>query len=143
LEDLLQEVFLVAHRKGGFEPGPAKATTWLSGIAVRVWSNAARTRRRRPSTPMGDDVSQVSAQAVDPERETASRRSLARVQRCLEQLDPDHRAVFVLFELEGVSCSQIAESLGVPVGTIYRRLHTARARVRAYYTEMTGDADVR
>ena len=113
MQDLTQEVFLVAHRRGGFTPGAAKATTWLGEIAVRVWSNRKRTARRRPAQPAGDLAQEVAGHFLDPEASASERESLARVQRCLETLDLDHRAVFVLYELEGAKCADIAAALEV------------------------------
>lgn len=136
VEDLVQEVFLVAHRRGGFTAGGAKPTTWLAEIGVRVWANRRRTSRRRPEEATADPSAHESA-SHDPERTLEAARALSRVSRGLEGLDLDHRAVFVLFELEGESCGDIASALGVPVGTVYRRLHTARARFRETYARLT------
>lgn len=131
VEDVVQEVFLIAHRRGGFVPGAAKPTTWLGEIAVRVWSNWRRTQRRKPLEPAGDLAREAGGS--DPERAASAQRALSRVQRCLEALDLEHRTVFVLFELEGQSGADIAAALGVPVGTVHRRLHTARKRFRESY----------
>lgn len=141
MEDLVQEVFLVAHRRGGFSEGAAKPTTWLAAIALRVWSNRQRSRRRRPAEPAGDLAIVAVGNMPDPESATATRRSLERVQRCLDALDLQHRAVFVLFELEGETCATIAAALGVPVGTVYRRLHTARGRFQTAYAALTAETD--
>jgi RNA polymerase sigma-70 factor (ECF subfamily) len=48
----------------------------------------------------------------------------------LAKLSPERRATFVLFEVEGASCEEIAELTGVPVGTVYSRLHLARKEVQ-------------
>ena len=141
MEDLTQEVFLVAHRRGGFVPGAAKPTTWLAEIAFRVWSNRKRSARRRPADPVGDEVAALPGRDADPEATTEARRALERVQVCLDALDLDHRAVFVLYELEGVKGADIASALEVPVGTVYRRLHTARERFRATYATLIGATD--
>jgi RNA polymerase sigma-70 factor (ECF subfamily) len=136
VDDLLQEVFLVAHRRGGFVAGEAKATTWLAEIALRVWSNRRRSKRRRPTEP--DDVDRRDERA-DVEQTVEATRALERAQRCIDELDDDHRAVFVLFEIEGEPCAEIAAALHVPVGTVYRRLHTARIRFRETYARITGE----
>ena len=143
LEDLVQEVFLVAHRRGGFTPGAAKPTTWLAEIALRVWSNRKRTSRRRPVEPGGDMAMEAASAETDPERAAITRRSLERVQASLDTLDLDHRAVFVLYELEGERGQDIALALEIPVGTVYRRLHTARKRFAQAYVELSGGRDER
>lgn len=128
VEDLTQEVFLVAHRRGGFVDGPARPTTWLAEIALRVLSTHRRTKRRKPETPSTEALEGLRSEAAAADDRVASIRSLQRVQQCLEGLDDDHRAVFVLFELDGEPCGAIASALGVPVGTVYSRLHHARKR---------------
>ena len=132
IEDLVQEVFLVAHRRGGYRHGVARSTTWLAEIALRVFSNARRTRLRKPAEADDEAIALVAA-AGDPFEAAASSEALRRVERALATLDLDHRAVFVLFELEGESCEDIAAGLGVPVGTVYSRLHNARRRVQKAY----------
>jgi RNA polymerase sigma-70 factor (ECF subfamily) len=137
MEDLVQEVFLVAHRRGGFVPGPARPTTWLAEIALRVWANARRARKRKPEQLTGSDIEDHAGRTPTPEDEAATRTALERVQRCLEVLDDDHRAVFVLFELHGESCDDIAAALGVPVGTVHSRLYYARRRFRAAWDRLS------
>lgn len=127
LDDLVQEVFLVAHRRGGFTPGAARPTTWLAEIALRVASVARRTRARKPLDGDDDALALVPADG-DPFERASSLEALRRVARALEAMDLDHRAVFVLYELEGESCEEIALGLGVPVGTVHSRLFHARKK---------------
>ena len=128
LEDLVQEVFLVAHRRGGFIPGPAGPTTWLAEIALRVASQKRRATRRRPEDPDPAALAHVPARERSPADSLHSAERLARVQKLLDSLDLDHRAVFVLFEIEGQDCAAIAAGLGVPIGTVHSRLHEARRK---------------
>ncbi len=131
IEDLVQEVFLVAHRQGGFRAQGAKPTTWLAAIAFRIVGTHRRGLRRR-------DGILSSSEAADAKREViadgapdafalqAANEQLTDVQRALATLEPDQAAVFVLFEIEQHSCADIAETLGLPVGTVHSRLHYAR-----------------
>lgn len=137
VDDLLQEVFLVAHRRGGYSDRGARPTTWLAEIAVRVASTARRTARRRPL--MLDDVAMEAAPdaTASPFDRASHSESLDRVQRTLDALPLDARALFVLFELEGESCDAIAVALGVPVGTVYSRLHGARQAFREAHDRLT------
>lgn len=130
LDDVVQEVFMVAHRRGGFCPGPARPTTWLADIALKVNANRVRKRRRAPVRAQDDAVERAADDRVSPAEAVDHRRSIDRVQQALDALDPDRRAVLVLFELEGESCESIAAGLGIPVGTVYSRLHTARRKFR-------------
>jgi RNA polymerase sigma-70 factor (ECF subfamily) len=126
LEDAVQEVFVVAHRKGGYTEGPALPRTWLAAIALRVAQAGRRTRQRREAaaSPMLDAVPDFRGN--DPAAAIENRRRLDRVQRALDVLPLEQRAAFVLFEIEGESCESIAVALGVPLGTVYSRLHYAR-----------------
>lgn len=132
LEDLLQEVFIVAHRKGGYLPGPASARGWLAAIAFRV-AQAGRRAHQRREPAAGEVVELVRAPGGDPAQRLEVQRAMERVQRALDCLLLEHRAAFVLFELEGESCEAIAQALDIPIGTVYSRLHHARRRFRAAY----------
>ena len=136
LDDLVQEVFLVAHRRGGFIPGPARPTTWLAEIALRVASTSRRTSRRRPEEPDDARVLSATAASADPAQAAETGQALTRVQQALDTLDLDRRAAFILFELEGESCDAIAAGLGIPLTTVYSRLHTARKEFTEAYEKL-------
>jgi RNA polymerase sigma-70 factor (ECF subfamily) len=126
VDDVVQDVFMIAHRRGGYRPGAARPTTWLADIALRVNANRRRGQRRsRVSADMGP-VEHAVDPGSTPGEALQLRQSLDRVQQALSVLDEEKRAVFILFELEGESCDSIAAGLGVPVGTVYSRLHGAR-----------------
>lgn len=127
IDDLTQEVFLVAHRKGGFVPGSGQPRSWLAAIAVRIASTYRRTQRRHPEDA-SSELDAAQGPAADPARSLEARRALQRVQAALDALELDDRATFVLFELEGWSCDAIAAAFEIPVGTTYSRLHNARKR---------------
>lgn len=129
VDDLLQEVFVVAHRKGGFVKGQAQPRSWLGAIATNIARTGQRTRRRRREDADSPALEQVTTQAHS-ETESLSR---VRLERALAALPLEQRAAFVLFELEGESCESIAAVWGVPVGTVYSRLHHARRRFLEVY----------
>ena len=139
LDDMLQDVFVLAHRKGGYLPGPAGPRTWLASLAIRVVLARRRSRARRPQpTEVPENLSDG---AQSPAELLESRRSLERVQVALQDLSVEHRAAFVLFEIEGESCESIAAMWNVPVGTVYSRLHHARKKFLEMYhrgTEVSG-----
>lgn len=140
VDDRVQEVFLVAHRKGGYVPGAGQPRTWLAAIALRVASTGRRSqRRKREDAATGPVLDGSPARAGDPADALETQRALERVQRALDSLDADHRAAFVLYELEGESCEAIAESFGVPVGTVYSRLHNARKRFSQSYEALADE----
>ena len=127
VDDVVQEVFLVAHRRGGFSPGPARPTTWLAEITLRVVSAGRRRRRRSFEDSNADAVAAASARGgSSPGEQVEASEALRRVQQALDTLEEGKRAVFILYELEGENCEAIAGGLGIPIGTVYSRLHKAR-----------------
>jgi RNA polymerase sigma-70 factor, ECF subfamily len=134
LDDIVQEVFLVAHRQGGYLPLGARPTTWLAEIALRVALAQRRAAKKRQGEP--ELLETLPARGPTPLDTLATHQSLARVQRALESLDLAHRAIFVLFELEDESCEAIAEALSIPLGTVHSRLHHARRAFRKAYDRL-------
>lgn len=133
VDDLVQEVFLVAHLRGGYVAASARPTTWLAEIALHILRNARRARHR--SRLEADDVAIAAAVAtgVGPDERAEDVEELALVQLALDDLEIEQCALFVLHELEGQSCSAIAAGLGIPIGTVHSRLHAARtAFLKAY-----------
>lgn len=127
LPDLLQEVFVVVHRRtSSFDP-ERPVRPWLFGIAVGL----VRNHRRRVSRPARLPHSEAVVAPVSPEEALQRRRQRARGRALLDALDPEKRAVFVMFEVEGMSGRVIAETLGVPIGTVHSRLHAARRELTA------------
>jgi RNA polymerase sigma-70 factor, ECF subfamily len=140
LDDLVQDVFLIAHRNNGYDPGPAKPTTYLAAIAFR----AATTHRRKGKTrsfvrPAEEVVAQAGDERMSPERDADQKRQLAILDRALAVLDDDKRAVFVMAELQGETVVSIAAGLGIPVDTAYSRLRAARQLFREAAKQFSGE----
>lgn len=133
VDDVVQETFMVVHRRGGFRPGAAQPTTWLASITLKVWSTIRRTRRRRPEAP--ELVEERNGRDEWPRLE--ARYALVRVEAALLKLDEASRAVFVLFELQGQTCEDISQGLEIPVGTVYSRLHKARQVFQRAYGSLS------
>ncbi len=131
LDDLVQEVFVVAHRRGGFVVATAKPTTWLARIALGLAANYRRKRRSAPADPARADEL-CSPDAAD------GGRAAARAQEALWAMGDDKRLVFMLYELEGVTGDEIAASLDIPIGTVWSRLSAAR---RAFVTALQGEVN--
>ena len=128
LDDVYQEVFLVVHRRLDAFEGQAALTTWLFEVCFRVVAGYRRRAHCRREHLVSDmtSVSAIAPPSCSPEREFEKREAAARVKRILNQLKLEQRVVFTLFELEGLTCSEIGEQEGIPVGTVYSRLHRAR-----------------
>jgi len=130
VDDAVQEVFLVAHTRGGYRPGAASARTWLGAITIRVAANARRARQRRRETA-DDQVLESHTSSIPPDMVVEQRQELAHVERALRGMSDLHRHVFLRFAVAGHSCDDIAHAMGVPTGTVYSRLHAARSSLSA------------
>jgi RNA polymerase sigma-70 factor (ECF subfamily) len=138
VEDMLQEVFVVVHRRLDSFDGSARMTTWLFGICMRIAAAYRRRAFRRHERSMAQVPDQVAPEETSPEHATEMGQARQCLQAALNRMDLEKRAIFVMFELDEVSCDEIAEMLSIPIGTVYSRLHAARkdfqealARVRA------------
>jgi RNA polymerase sigma-70 factor (ECF subfamily) len=129
VEDVAQEVFLVVHRRLSSFEGHSTVRTWVYGICLRVAADHRRRPHHAREQPMEEPPEPI-AQA-EQDAEVDRRRALAWLDRVLDQLDDDKRAVFVLYEIEGAPMSEIAKLLGCPVQTAYARLYAARKHVEA------------
>lgn len=127
IEDLAQEVFLVAHRRLDAFQGRSSVRTWLYGIALRVFWNDRRRRAKRPQ-PTEHADRQPDASEDDPEDYVARRQANKLLYKLLDKLDHDKRTVFVLAELEGMTIPAIARITRAPTRTVYSRLRAARHR---------------
>jgi RNA polymerase sigma-70 factor (ECF subfamily) len=123
LPDMLQEVFLVVHRRLHTYDETSKLTSWLFGICLRIAAAYRRRAHRRRERPFAAVPEPAAPEAPGPERALQARQDL---EALLDALPLERRAIFVMFEIDGLSCQQIAETLEVPVGTVHSRLHAAR-----------------
>lgn len=135
-DDKTQEVFVTAHRRwGDFEERGHGPRAWLFQIVLRVASDARRHRRRHPEDPDGGDS--LARESVEPEQAAALARTeaLRTLDRALCRIEVGRRAVLVLHEIEEMTAPEIAQSLGIPLNTVYSRLRVARAELDAALTE--------
>ena len=128
VDDVVQEVFVVVHRRLGSFEGRSSVKTWLFGITLRVVRDHRRSQVRK-STREGDsrDAESVHADAAHaPDERAAKAEAVLALHRILEGLDDEKREVFVLAELEQMSAPEIADALQINLNTVYSRLRTAR-----------------
>jgi len=122
VDDAAQHVFLVAtERVDSIKLGSERA--FLFGIALRVSRMFLRTERR---WVLDGEMDLRQSQGQRPEALAEQRRAVDLIDRVLSDMDFDLRTVFVLFEVEGMSTPEIAELVGIPLGTAASRLRRAR-----------------
>jgi len=125
IADVMQDVLIVVHKRlPTFEPGHP-LSPWLFGICLRVvlaYRRRAWFWRERPVA----DIPEQAAEGADPEQAASVAEDERRLRALLAGMDPQKRAVFVMFEIEQMTCGEIAAATGVPLGTVWSRLHLAR-----------------
>jgi RNA polymerase sigma-70 factor (ECF subfamily) len=133
LEDAVQDVFVVVHRRLVEFAGRARIETWLFAIARRVAGAYRRTASRK--TDRQDAIDDVVLASADDTFAALSRaQAAAAVAAVLDTFDEDKRIVFTLVELEQMSVPDVAELLGINLNTAYSRLRLAR---RAFESAVT------
>ena len=138
--ELTQEVFLHVLRRIGQLREPERFAGWLRQVAVRMAINRA-TRRVAPSSVETEILEGACEHRDDPLDELISRERAARLWEALGRLKPLDRETLVAFYIQGQSLLEMAERLETPVGTIKRRLHIARKRLKAELQAGVADAD--
>jgi RNA polymerase sigma-70 factor (ECF subfamily) len=138
VDDVVQEVFLIVHRKLGDYDGRAPMRAWIYGICVRKASDY-RKLARKGREKLTDDVPEGSS-SDGPDASLEGRRALARLDRALAELDDDKRAAFVLYEIEGLGLAEIAEAVGAPLQTVHSRLGAARKHIAEAMSARKEDA---
>ncbi len=124
--DAAQEVFLVAHRRLAEFEGRSAPTTWLFGIALRVVSDRRRRADVRRQVLDDGSVERVADEVTDGDRTEERLDASQLLERALDRLPLEQRAVVVLFELEGMTSAEIGEAVGCPLGTVHSRLRLGR-----------------
>ena len=130
-EDLLQEIFLAAHRKLESFRGDAALGTWLYRLAMNLCLDHLRSRATR-SGQVTDALDEEYGLADTGSRRLAER-TVAKMdlERALAQLPDGCRTAFVLHDVEGLEHREVAAALGIAEGTSKSQVHTARMRLRA------------
>jgi len=139
--DAVQEIFLKVFRNiAGFK-GEAALKTWIFKIAFSEILNRLRwwKRRHRYATTSLDDqpngngvraAHSVASPSPTPEQVLQSKEEEGAIQLALSRLSKDHRSIIVLRDIEGFSYTEIADVLGVSIGTVKSRLARARADLK-------------
>ena len=125
VDDLVQATFLAAAKSAGQYDGRPCCRPWLIGIAVQL------LRRRRQAfgrlRAVLASLSGARASSVDPR---SALQAHCDVERALLRISEIKRVCFLMVEVERLSCAEAAAILGVPIGTVWTRLHAARRELR-------------
>jgi RNA polymerase sigma-70 factor (ECF subfamily) len=137
-DNAAQDSLVKAYTSLGSFDGRAAFTTWLTRIAINTCLDELRRRRRevaRSEDPADDEgenlLSRIPDDQVGPEIRAAQRQAVARLGRCEERLPDRQREIFRLRFYAELELDEIAESLGVHVGTVKTQLHRAVHRLRS------------
>ncbi len=133
-DDLVQATFLEVRRIAKRFRGTSSVKTWILGVAANLARHQLRGERRRRAHH-ASYAERLTAVPERPDEQAERRELLARVAEALAELPHDLQVAFVLCDLEQVPGVEVARALGVPEGTIWRRLHVARKAVRAAVEE--------
>lgn len=129
-EDLLQDVFLVAHRKLGSFRGESSLGTWLYRLAVNHCLDHLRGRQARMGRATDSlDAGRV-AEPVAPAPAEPIAISRVDLERAIQRLPNGCRAAFLLHDVEGFEHQEVAGMLGISVGTSKSQVHRARMKLR-------------
>lgn len=125
VDDLVHQTFLAAAKSAGRYDGRPSCRPWLVGIAVQ------HLKRRRQSfahllSVLGS-LRHGRISTVDPR---STLHAWTDVDRALARLSEAKRITFLMAEVEGFTCAEIAEALKIPIGTVWTRLHAARRELR-------------
>ncbi len=133
-EDLVQETVVKAYRAWDRYERGTNCRAWLLTILRNTFINEFRKRSKRPDPVPFDTVEEVSAfervQEEDPEGSFFRHLVDEDVRRAIDELPEDFRLPVVLSDVEGLSYAEIAEVLGIPVGTVKSRLFRGRRRLQ-------------
>lgn len=128
--DLVQEV-LLRVRKGLANYQPGSFEGWLWRITRNAFIDEIRKRKRRPTSPLPDEMDRWDAATTEPADVEFDRLSLGDdVQKALLELPIEFREAVILCDVVGLSYEEIAEAVAVPVGTVRSRIHRGRRQLR-------------
>lgn len=129
-EDLLQDIFLAAHRKLDSFRGDSALGTWLYRLATNLCLDHLRSRGTRSSAltdPLDEEIGLADVRSRGLAERTVTRMDL---ERALARLPEGCRAAFVLHDIEGLEHREVADALGIAEGTSKSQVHKARLRLR-------------
>lgn len=129
LDDLVMATFEALPRAAKNFAGRAAVRTWMLGVASNVARHHVRSEMRRKR--LFEAAAAERTEIADATDDVLAQERAALLERAIAALPQKLRETFVLVYLEGISGPEVAQLLGVREGTIWNRLHEARAKLRA------------
>ncbi len=129
--DVTQDVFMIVHRNLSTLLPSVKPTTWMFGICLRVASDYRRRAVNRYEV-LGDKGVPEPFDPPTAGEAVERKQAVTMLERMLESMPLEQRAVFVAFELSGLQCTEIAEAFELPLGTVYSRLRLGREHLQRF-----------
>ncbi|MDD7581464.1 RNA polymerase sigma factor SigE [Corynebacterium sp. 32222D000AT] len=142
-EDLTQETFMRVFRSlHNYQPGTFEG--WLHRITTNLFLDMVRHRAKIRMEALPEDYDRVPGNDMTPEQAYTVANLDPALQAALDSLSPEFRVVVVLCDVVGMSYDEIAETLGVKMGTVRSRIHRGRSQLRAAIeSAAANDADAR
>jgi DNA-directed RNA polymerase specialized sigma24 family protein len=125
VDDLVHATFLAAAKSAGRYDGRSSCRPWLVGIAAQLLR-----RRRRALGRFFEVLSAVRGKRASMVDLGPMLQARSDVERALAQISEAKRITLLMAEVEGLTCAEIAAAVGVPIGTVWTRLHAARRELR-------------
>jgi RNA polymerase sigma-70 factor (ECF subfamily) len=133
-DDLVHSTFLIVPKIASSFDRSRSCRPWLLGIAARVVR-----RHRTAGARFGRALlrwRQTAPSHSDPARTLDARAHLAEVEAALQTIGEKSRVVLIMADIEGLRCEEISDALGIPIGTVWRRLHDARTKLLTLLPEV-------
>jgi RNA polymerase sigma-70 factor, ECF subfamily len=140
--DASQQVFVVLHSKLASWNRDGSLRAFMYGICLRVASDYRRLAHRRRERLVAEVPDAASSEST-PEENAASRQERRFLEAALDKLTPAQREVFILFEIEELDMTEVAQAVGCPLFTAYSRLRAARKTISAAISAKVGDLHAR
>jgi RNA polymerase sigma-70 factor, ECF subfamily len=142
-EDVMQDAYVRAYQNLASFEGRAKFVTWLTRIAIHEALSRSRKRHRfqplDPADEANGEIMQLAPSSIrSPEQQTYDRELAAVLEKAVLSLSEEHRLVFMLRDVEGLSTEETAHCLNLTEENVKVRLHRARARLRGRLYDAVG-----
>lgn len=143
--DVAQEALLKVYTSLPEFRGDASFSTWLYRVVSNTCLDELRRRKRQRAVSLdqpisltdGEDLTRQWADESDgPEEALTRKEQQAMVQQAISLLDEDHRVIIIMRDIQGLSYEEVADALGLSLGTVKSRLNRARAALQKKFSEL-------